>query len=95
MAQGPQPEFLEREAYRRRRLADAARVLPFFGLVLLLLPGLWQTTSGALVYIFTVWGVLILIAAWLSRQLARRPPDDGSRSYAGDPDQTAPAGTRE
>ncbi len=32
------PEFLERSSYRLRRLMDAARLLPVFGLILLLLP---------------------------------------------------------
>lgn len=33
--------FLERRSYRRRRLADAARMLPFFGALLFAVPLLW------------------------------------------------------
>lgn len=40
----PDPEFLGREAYRRRRLVDAAYLLPVVGTVLFLLPMAW---SGA------------------------------------------------
>ena len=68
------PVFLERRSYRRRRLGDAARLLPLFGLVLVLLPLLWSPdTTGAArltawegVYLFAVWAVLILVAAILS-----------------------------
>jgi hypothetical protein len=67
---GPQrPLFLARAPYRRRRLRDAARLLPVFGAVLLLLPLLWTAgarmslRSGDLIYFFTIWLVLIGIAA--------------------------------
>lgn len=71
MARLPERPFLERESYRRRRLADAARLLPLVGFVLLLLPVLLKTTNDALVYIFTVWAVLILLIGLVSRRLAR------------------------
>jgi hypothetical protein len=72
------PLFLERRSYRRRRLGDAARLLPVFGLVLILLPILWspdatgaaRTTAWEGVYLFVVWAALIVIAAVLSRALA-------------------------
>lgn len=72
----PAPVFLARRAYRHRRLLDAARLLPFAGLVLFLIPILWQpaatheadTGRGAL-YLFGVWAVLILAALILSRQI--------------------------
>ena len=63
------PMFLERETYRRRRLADAARLVPALGLVLLLLSGLWTTTAGAMIYIFTVWAILIVVIGVLSVRL--------------------------
>ncbi len=74
--------FLERRSYRRRRLGDAARLLPAFGLVLILLPLLWgPDTRGAArllawegVYLFAVWAALIAIAAVLSRALTT--PED-------------------
>lgn len=62
--------FLGRQSYRRRRLADAARLLPFLGAALLVLPLLWPDQSAgddavplssAMLYIFVCWGVLIAI----------------------------------
>ena len=38
--------FVQRSAYRRRRLADAARLLPLFGAALVLIPLLWQGAGG-------------------------------------------------
>ena len=71
MPQSGQPLFLARRSYRRRRLMDAARLLPVLGVVLIALPGLWHpadtvtpdTGRGGL-YLFAVWIGLIL-AAWL------------------------------
>lgn len=71
MKRPAQPLFLERQSYRRRRLADAARLVPLLGFVLLMLPGLWTTTADALIYIFTVWALLIVTIGLLSRHLAR------------------------
>ncbi len=72
------PLFLERQTYRRRRLADAARLLPVLGAILFLLPVLWgpqetpdaDTAAGG-VYVFAVWGGLIVAAFLLSRRLDR------------------------
>jgi hypothetical protein len=76
MSRQPSPLFLERETYRRRRLMDAARILPVLGLVLFLLPALWQrpgapNTAGEALYLFAVWAMLILAAALLARPLRR------------------------
>ncbi len=72
-----QPLFLARRSYRRRRMMDAVRLLPAFGTVLLLLPLLWRPaetpepdTARGLIYLFTIWVVLILAALALSRGLA-------------------------
>ncbi|MGV6802723.1 MAG: hypothetical protein ACWA49_00855 [Ruegeria sp.] len=63
--------FLERQSYRRRRLADAARLLPFVGAALILIPVLWPNAdsegngvplSSAILYIFACWAVLILVS---------------------------------
>ncbi len=72
----PTSVFLERQGYRRRRLMDAARLLPLFGALLFAVPLLWpvpeagpETVSGAvpmseaMTYIFTAWSVLIAIIA--------------------------------
>jgi hypothetical protein len=73
------PLFLAREAYRRRRLIDAARLLPAFGAALVMLPILWNTgetnggasgsTAQGMVFIFVIWAVLIVLAAVLARRL--------------------------
>lgn len=63
------PLFLARAPYRRRRLRDAARLLPVLGLFLLLLPLLWTTDAGItlhsadVIYFFSVWLGLIGLAA--------------------------------
>lgn len=72
------PEFLERTGYRLRRLMDAARVLPIFGLILLMLPlmrdqsrGQGGSTAAEAVYLFSVWLGLVLIAFGMSLGLRR------------------------
>lgn len=81
MARGAQ--FLERQTYRRRRLIDAARLLPVAGLVGVLMPLFWRAdvTPGAEVahggiYLFAIWFGLILTAYALSRRL-RNVAGDG------------------
>ena len=75
--------FLGRGSYRRRRLVDAARALPFAGLFLFLLPVLWggeasvRTAWGG-IYIFAAWAALIVASAVLSHLLARKAGDDGA-----------------
>lgn len=78
MARPPKPVFLERQSYRRRRLGDAAKLLPFLGLVMFLLPVLWSSgarTAGGIVYLFTVWAMLIGIVGFLSVHLAGSEPE--------------------
>ncbi len=87
------PLFLARAVYRRRRLRDAARLLPVLGLFLLLLPLMWGDPSGkgagqSVVYVFVVWVVLIALAAYLAPGLAR-PESDGE---AGRDAQLPPSG---
>jgi predicted phage tail protein len=74
------PLFLERRGYRRRRMTDAARMLPVLGAVLFAVPLLWpdnadapsQTPmSAALVYIFGLWLILIGLAAILAPKVGR------------------------
>lgn len=90
------PLYLERETYRRRRIMDAARVLPVLGFVLILLPVLWTQggqmgTAGEAVYIFILWFVLILSAALLSRPLHASLNREMPRQSSGTkPDPGAP-----
>ena len=77
MTKPPQPVFLERRTYRRRRLRDAARLLPVLGILFLLVPLLWSSgdeaptsTARGFIYVFAVWLGLILVAGLLSRRLA-------------------------
>ncbi|MBN2739860.1 MAG: hypothetical protein JXR35_03060 [Rhodobacteraceae bacterium] len=92
MPQSGQPLFLARRSYRRRRLMDAARLLPVLGMVLFALPGLWHpantvtpdTGRGGL-YLFAVWIGLIFAAFLIARGLspvldAEELPEEGSTS---------------
>lgn len=76
------PLFLGRIPYRRRRLRDAARLLPVFGAFLVILPVLWsrpadglRPTSGDVVYFFGVWVLLVAVAAAFAPGLSQ---EDGS-----------------
>ena len=73
------PLFLERRSYRFRRMMDAVRFLPFFGLGLWMIPLMWSvpdatatadagmSMSRALVFVFGVWLALICAALLLWR----------------------------
>ncbi len=77
MARPPRPVFLARSNYRRKRLRDAARLLPVMGMALLLVPLLWIRSgspggvgnAAALLYVFGIWAALIglafLLSGWL------------------------------
>lgn len=83
--------YLERSSYRRRRARDAARLLPLLALVLFFIPGLWQasskgngvSTTDALIFLFSVWMIVIVIAAFLARYLKAPVVKEG------DTDETA------
>lgn len=66
--------FLERASLRRRRLGDAARVLPVVSAILLMLP-VWQPEAFArgwgVILIFSFWGALIGLIWLLHRALIR------------------------
>ena len=74
------PVFLERSSYRQRRLRDAARMLPVFGIVLMLFPLLSGAglTSGVGVYLFGVWILLIAVSALVSARIKQDDPPDGT-----------------
>lgn len=75
MALRKSPLFLPPASYRRRRLRDAARLLPIVGAFLLFLPILWMPggkitlTAGDIIYFFAVWLILIVVAAAFARGL--------------------------
>lgn len=73
-----EPLFLARRTYRRRRLMDALRLLPWLGAALFGLPLLWgdPTTAHGLLYLFAVWAVLIVLSAALVRRLEGDPPSE-------------------
>ncbi|GGG81987.1 hypothetical protein GCM10011415_34540 [Salipiger pallidus] len=85
---GRPPVFLERHSYRRRRMVDAVRVLPFIGLVGWLVPLLWPEADGgeavrsssAILYLFGVWAVLVLGALGLSLRLSAHARETDGRA---------------
>lgn len=78
MSQEQSPLFLARRAYAKRRLADGARMLPFAGAGLFVLPLLWKSspgedgigTVGVMLYLFLVWLFLTGAAGVISRRLS-------------------------
>ncbi|MDE0696244.1 MAG: hypothetical protein OXH76_10490 [Boseongicola sp.] len=70
----PEPISPSEASTRQRRVIDAANLLPLLAIVLMVIPILWATgraTSSALVYVFSVWMVLIGLSGVLSRSLSR------------------------
>lgn len=81
--------FLERQGYRRRRLMDAARLLPILGAALVAIPLLWPSRSApeggvplssAILYIFTCWALLILISLIFGFAARRMAGSDNSEA---------------
>lgn len=77
------PLFLKRGSYRKRRLRDAARMLPVLGALLFLVPILWSPgdttrpdTARDGIYLFAVWFGLVLVAALMAPGLAGESADD-------------------
>ncbi|MEM9523808.1 MAG: hypothetical protein AAF982_07400 [Pseudomonadota bacterium] len=67
------PLFLERRGYRRRRIIDMLRILPFLGGLIFVAPALLLPAgetarlSLTLLYFFGVWVLLIFVCFTLSR----------------------------
>jgi len=76
--------FLQPEPYRRRRLIDAARLLPVFGTFLILVPclllprGIMGTTGSVMLYVFAMWTLLIVFAAMITRYIRRAETRSGA-----------------
>lgn len=75
--------FLERRTYRQNRLQDAARLLPFFGAILIFGPIFIRdegagapTLAGQLVYYFAIWFGVIVLTALVSRSLIGTAPTE-------------------
>ena len=86
-------EFLDRSSYRQRRFRDAARWLPIFAAVLMMLPLMWpRKTRGqrlscrGVIYVFGIWVLLVALAFLLSRVLrfSEALEGDGERSGWGE-----------
>lgn len=89
----PSPSvFLEHQSYRRNRLADAARLLPVIGAVVLAVPLLWPSAdsaqvlageveavpmSRAILYIFGAWAGLIALSVLFGMAARRWGQRDG------------------
>jgi uncharacterized membrane protein len=76
------PVFLQRASYRQRRLRDAAKLIPFLGIILWVIPLAWskdtadaQIGSNGLIYIFGVWVVLIVLTALLASRIRADDPE--------------------
>ncbi|MBD9525429.1 MULTISPECIES: hypothetical protein [Paracoccus] len=72
--------FLGRDAYRRRRMIDATRILPVVFALIVLLPPIWlphyfSFATGTL-WLGTGWFVTILITAILHRAIGSASEDD-------------------
>jgi len=72
------PLFLAPTPYRRRRMRDAARLLPALGAFLCIVPMLWsplgeglRRLSGDVFYFFAVWVLLIGLAAGFAPGLSQ------------------------
>lgn len=76
----------EKRSYRRRRMADAARMLPVFGVAFWAIPLLWSgaqdrtSTTSAMLYIFGIWALLAATSAAISRYLRPQDRVDGRQA---------------
>ncbi|MFO6464011.1 hypothetical protein ACK8OR_06440 [Jannaschia sp. KMU-145] len=83
----PAASAAQRRARRRARTADAARLLPFLGIVLFFAPDLVLSgrvaadgaSAGWLGYLFAAWLLLIGLGVWIGR----RHVADGADTEAG------------
>ena len=79
----PPPIFLQRASYRQRRIRDAAKLMPFLGIILWAIPLAWSRGDGSndvgtagLIYVFGVWVLLIVATGFLAAKVRGDTPDD-------------------
>jgi hypothetical protein len=72
----PPPIFLQRASYRQRRIRDAAKLMPFLGMILWAIPLAWSRGDGSndvgtagLIYVFGVWVIMILATGLLATRV--------------------------
>jgi len=87
----PPPIFLQRAGYRQRRIRDAAKLLPFLGMILWAIPLAWvhgdATTdvgTAGLIYVFVVWVVLIALTAFLGSRIRADGDQTDASGQGGD-----------
>lgn len=85
-----QPLFLERASFHRRRLGDAARILPVLAVLLVLVPVWWMpgplSSAGGAVWFFALWAALI-VAIWVLHRALLRAEAATMRAAVPDPGQ--------
>ena len=79
----PPPIFLQRASYRQRRMRDAAKLLPFLGMILWAIPLAWshgegddQVGTSGLIYVFGVWVLLIILTGLLASRVTSDAPKE-------------------
>ncbi|MFK7868456.1 MAG: hypothetical protein AB8B58_04360 [Roseobacter sp.] len=95
MGERPDPLFLERKSYRRRRLFDAIKLVVFLAFMLFMIPLLWPSGAGeasagmpmstALSFVFGAWLAVIVIAAGLTVGRNRSQDEQATDSPEIDP----------
>ncbi len=74
-------QFLPKKTYRARRLEDALKLWPLLGGGLFFLPVLWisgvHSNVSAMVFLFVLWGLLLIGAAALSQAYGDAHAQDG------------------
>jgi len=84
MTKPARPQFLDQRTYRRKRLIDAAKVLPVLGGIIIIFPlpflfidhVLARDAAPLAVYFFGVWVVLIIGSAIFARRIGNPAGED-------------------
>ena len=84
MSGGNSPRFLDIQSYRKKRRADAARILPLLGAILLIFPFPFlfvkdtdpDSAVALSAYLFLIWIGMVAATFLLSHQLRDRREKD-------------------